>query len=105
MPLPDVPRFFHPVLPAKELGRDPVRVTIASRHYVLFRDASGTAAALDDTCPHRRAPLSQGRVRPDGRLACAYHGWNFDGQGKGIAPSQPKLAGCNTRSYQVAEQY
>jgi phenylpropionate dioxygenase-like ring-hydroxylating dioxygenase large terminal subunit len=36
----------------------------------------------EDRCPHRLAPLSEGRLETDGTLQCAYHGWRFDGQGK-----------------------
>ncbi len=105
MVAPDVLRFFHPVLPVRALGQKPVRVTIADKHYVLFRDLSGRAAALDDACPHRRAPLSLGTVRPDGRLACAYHGWHFDASGFGQSPSVPELRRCNVRAYQLIERY
>jgi len=36
-----------------------------------------------DACPHRLAPLSEGRVESEtGCLQCAYHGWEFDGNGK-----------------------
>lgn len=97
-------RFFHPVLPAAALGKRPVAVTVGSKRYALWRTAGGAAAAVDDACPHRSAPLSLGRVRPDGRLACAYHGWSFDAAGCGASPSQPKLA-CKTRAYQVLERY
>jgi phenylpropionate dioxygenase-like ring-hydroxylating dioxygenase large terminal subunit len=72
---------------------------------VLFRDAARRPAALDDACPHRRAPLSLGTVRPDGRLACAYHGWNFDAEGRGQSPSSPTLKHCDTRAYQVIERF
>jgi phenylpropionate dioxygenase-like ring-hydroxylating dioxygenase large terminal subunit len=101
--LPDISRFFHPVLPAKNLKRRPVRVDIAGRRYALFRDADGRAAAVDDMCPHRAAPLSIGRVRPDGRLACKYHGWHFGADGAGVSPSTQ--ARCTTPSYQVLEQH
>jgi phenylpropionate dioxygenase-like ring-hydroxylating dioxygenase large terminal subunit len=47
---------------------------------VLFR-SQGRAAALLDRCPHRNVPLSLGRVLADGRLECAYHGWQFDYEG------------------------
>lgn len=48
---------------------------------VLFRDADGRAAALPDRCPHRFAPLSQGRVH-DGHIECPYHGWRFAADGR-----------------------
>lgn len=100
----DVLRYFHPVLLSRKLGKRPVQVMIAERKYVLFRDASGRAAALDDLCPHRHAPLSRGRVRPDGRLTCPYHGWSFDTKGNGRSPSDPRLTHCDTRAYQVVER-
>jgi phenylpropionate dioxygenase-like ring-hydroxylating dioxygenase large terminal subunit len=101
----DVTRYFHPVLAARKLQRGPVPVQIAGHRYALWRDASGRPAAVADACPHRNAPLSRGRVRPDGRLACAYHGWNFDAQGSGRSPSQPSLTQCDVRSYQVVERH
>lgn len=38
--------------------------------------------AFDDRCPHRLAPLSEGRIHTDPdqqcrQLQCAYHGWGF----------------------------
>ncbi|KAM0038582.1 putative pheophorbide a oxygenase [Helianthus debilis subsp. tardiflorus] len=36
---------------------------------------------FDDMCPHRLAPLSQGRIDQWGRLQCVYHGWCFSGSG------------------------
>jgi phenylpropionate dioxygenase-like ring-hydroxylating dioxygenase large terminal subunit len=101
----DVVRFFHPVMQSRALRRGPVRVVIADHPYVLFRDASGAAAALEDRCPHRFAPLSPGRVRKDGRLECPYHGWHFDAQGRGRSRSQPELTKCDVGALQVVERY
>jgi phenylpropionate dioxygenase-like ring-hydroxylating dioxygenase large terminal subunit len=104
-PMPDVTRFFHPVLAARKLRKKPVRIELAGRAYALFRDATGKAAALADACPHRFAPLSAGKVRKDGRLQCPYHGWNFDAEGQGRSPSQPDLKKCDVRSLQVVERH
>ena len=44
----------------------------------------GDPTALHDVCPHRRVPLSAGRVTagPVGDvLECGYHGWSYDRQG------------------------
>jgi len=98
-------RYFHPVLPSRHLRRRPVCVRVAGARYVLFRDGGGRAAALDEECPHRRAPLSLGRVREDGRLACPYHGWSFDAHGTGRSPACPELKHCDTRAYQVVERF
>ncbi len=104
-PMPDVTRFFHPVLAARKLRGKPVRVELAGRAYVLFRDAQGRPAALADACPHRFAPLSAGRVTPEGQLECPYHGWRFDADGHGRSLSQPDLKKCDARAFQVVERY
>lgn len=103
--MPEVTRYFHPVLASKKLKKEPVRVEVAGHAYVLFRDQAGRPAALVDRCAHRFAPLSKGRVRPDGRLACGYHGWNFDAEGRGCSPSQASLTKCDVRSFQVVERF
>ena len=44
-----------------------------------------------DRCPHRLAPLSEGRIEPDGNLMCAYHAWKFAGDGSCVAlPQAPE---------------
>lgn len=103
--IPDLTRFFHPVLPARKLGKKPVRIELGGKRYVLFRNHNGQAAALDDACPHRKAPLSKGFVRSNGRLTCPYHGWNFDADGYGCSPAEPTLTHCHTVAYQLAENY
>jgi phenylpropionate dioxygenase-like ring-hydroxylating dioxygenase large terminal subunit len=100
-----VTRFFHPVLPARKLGVKPVQVTIANDKFVLWRDGSGHAAAFADACPHRKAPLSAGKVGPSGRLECPYHGWNFSADGRGRSPSQPGLKKCDATVMQLVERH
>ena len=65
---------------SSKLGKRPVATTIFDLPLVLFRNASGTAAALLDRCAHRNVPLSMGRVNGE-RLACRYHGWEYDAEG------------------------
>ena len=39
-------------------------------------------SVMADICPHRLAPLSQGRVNPETNcIECPYHGWQFDSDG------------------------
>ena len=52
---------------------------IGDQELVLFRNGDGDICVLEDRCPHRRVPLSLGKVI-DGHLRCAYHGWTFDGK-------------------------
>ena len=53
---------------------------LLGRPWVLARGPE-RVVALEDRCPHRRAPLSAGSF-VDGRLRCGYHGWEFDTGGR-----------------------
>lgn len=77
----DFQGVWTPVLLRKHLRNKPVAVQLAGVNLVLFRDHTGAAAALLDRCPHRGVALSLGSCTPDGRLACAFHGWEFNGRG------------------------
>ena len=48
---------------------------------MLWRDGSGVWRCFADVCPHRLAPLSEGRIE-DGHIQCSYHGWIMEGSGK-----------------------
>ena len=60
----------------------------------LFRTEDDAVFALDDRCPHKNGPLSQGIVH-NGRVTCPLHNFVIDlASGQAIAPDE----GC-TRSY------
>ncbi|KAG2490575.1 hypothetical protein HYH03_010969 [Edaphochlamys debaryana] len=65
----------------------------------LWRDSKGAWRAVEDRCPHRLAPLSEGRLESDGTLQCAYHGWQFNG--RGACTHIPQLRG-DDKAQQVA---
>ena len=71
---------------------DPLKphpVTLLGTDLVVWYDSVGEKwNVFEDKCPHRLAPLSEGRVEPDGSLLCAYHAWRFDGEGKCTAMPQ-----------------
>lgn len=51
----------------------------------VFRTADDQVFALDDRCPHKGGPLSEGIVHGD-RVTCPLHNWVFDlnsGQAQG----------------------
>jgi len=58
----------------------PINVDIRDQPIVLWRDAAGIVRALEDRCPHRRAPLSLGCVLANGMIQCGYHGWTYEGE-------------------------
>ncbi len=77
--------YWYIVCESRELGPDQALARcILGERLVCFRDAQGAATVLRDRCLHRNAPLSDGRVRA-GLLACPYHGWVYDGQGRVVA--------------------
>ena len=68
------------VHPVESLPEDrPWPVTVLGRELVVWLDGGGQWRVFDDACPHRKVALSEGRKEADGTLACAYHGWRFDG--------------------------
>lgn len=70
------------VAASAEVSSRPLRVEVDGQAYVLVRlGPDAPASVFLDQCPHRLMPLSAGRV-VDGRLQCAYHGWQFDGAGR-----------------------
>lgn len=68
---------------AHELDERPIARQILNEDLVLFRDGAGRAAALEDRCCHRGAPLSMGEAVQHG-IRCGYHGMAFDGGGNCI---------------------
>jgi len=76
-------RQWYPVAIASDLGKkQPRQFTVLNEHFVVWWDeATQKFAAAKDACPHRLAPLSEGRISEDGKLHCTYHGWEFDGTG------------------------
>lgn len=72
---------------------------------VLYRQADGQVAALEDRCCHRNLPLSMGEVCGD-TLVCSYHGLAYNRQGLCVnIPCQDKIpANARVRSYPVAER-
>ena len=100
------PDRWYVVARSSEVGKRPLAVTLWKQAIVLYRDTRGTVSALEDRCPHRQVRLSSGTVVDD-RLECAYHGWQFDREGRCdrvpyLAPNQ-KLPTCKIRAFPVRE--
>jgi phenylpropionate dioxygenase-like ring-hydroxylating dioxygenase large terminal subunit len=66
-------------------GLDPTRIEIMGRFLVVWQNSDSDTIKWNvamDECPHRMAPLSQGRINPQTNcLECPYHGWQFHGNG------------------------
>lgn len=95
---------WYPVLPTsfldeQRLDKEPYKMKICGEDLVIWKASvsDGEYSIMQDTCPHRRALLSAGKVVPckskaatgasddsaeDTKvLACRYHGWEFDKDG------------------------
>jgi phenylpropionate dioxygenase-like ring-hydroxylating dioxygenase large terminal subunit len=81
-------QHWYPVAPVEDMPTDrPTPVTIAGIAIVLWQPHHGDRkmefCAAIDRCPHRLAPLSEGRLDDtSGNLMCSYHGWQFDDGGR-----------------------
>lgn len=89
-----------------EVTRALTPVTILGEPVVLYRTEAGAPVALEDACPHRKLPLSMGRLKGD-EVECGYHGLTFDCRG-----ACTRVPGAETiphpakvRSYPVHERY
>ena len=96
---------WYPVLPARDLDRQPVGIRRFDRPLVLWRSRDGQARCALDACPHRGAALSRGRAR-QGVLECPYHGLTFDGEGTcvGVPWTQEDTPRPRLRTFEVAEE-
>ena len=68
---------------------------------MLYRGAAGQPVALADSCPHRFAPLSKGKLHGD-EIQCLYHGLRFAADGRCVHnPHGPVPGAARVRSYPV----
>lgn len=74
---------WYPLMPVCDLDkRVPHAKKVLGIDVVVWWDRNESAwKVFDDACPHRLAPLSEGRIDQWGRLQCVYHGWCFNGSG------------------------
>jgi phenylpropionate dioxygenase-like ring-hydroxylating dioxygenase large terminal subunit len=89
-----------------EIGRTLTPVRMLDQALVLYRTQAGGVAALEDACPHRKLPLSMGRLKGD-EVECGYHGLTFDTGGTCTrVPGAERIPhrAC-VRSYPVEERY
>jgi phenylpropionate dioxygenase-like ring-hydroxylating dioxygenase large terminal subunit len=91
-------KYWYPAMPLNYLDDDEdmdtkaIPITILDQQLVVWKSSRSTGnhkySVLADACPHRRAPLSSGKIvqfkngdTTSSNLACRYHGWEFDSNG------------------------
>ena len=93
-----------------EVAGLPHHVRMLGRDFVLYRDPTGAVHCLSNVCVHRGASLAQGQCHSDGTLACPFHAWRFDKDGRcteipseGAGARIP--AGAKVDSYPTEERH
>ena len=91
---------------AHELHADQLLArTLLDEPLVLFRDANGKPVVLFDRCPHRFAPLSQGKIIGQS-VQCPYHGLQFGVDGRCTHnPHGPVPAAARLKTYPLLERH
>lgn len=88
--------FWYPIEFASKVTSDAlIPFDLFGIPWVLFKDKNGEYACVHDSCAHRACPLSLGKV-VDGRVQCAYHGWEYEKDG--TCTSTPSAKHCSSIS-------
>ena len=89
-----------------DIKQAPFGRTICNEDMVFFRRPDRSLVALENICPHRLLPLSEGKVAGD-KITCGYHGLTVDGAGTCVhMPGQENLNGKRlVRTFPVAERH
>jgi phenylpropionate dioxygenase-like ring-hydroxylating dioxygenase large terminal subunit len=82
-------RYWQPVAVSADVADRPQYVRILGEDLILFRDKKGRPGLLYPRCMHRGTTLFYGKVSDEG-IACCYHGWLFDVEGRCLRqPCEP----------------
>jgi phenylpropionate dioxygenase-like ring-hydroxylating dioxygenase large terminal subunit len=100
--------FWYAAVPAPKLNDGPKPFRILGQDIVLFLDAEGAPAALEDRCCHRTAKLSKGWIK-SGNIVCGYHGWEYDRAGKLVNipqfPFEQAVPDARAKSFHAKERF
>jgi phenylpropionate dioxygenase-like ring-hydroxylating dioxygenase large terminal subunit len=89
-----------------EITRQLRPIRVIGDRIVLYRTEVGQPVALEDACPHRKLPLSMGRLRGD-EVECGYHGLVFNSEGSctRIPGAKRVPRSVCVRTYPVVSRY
>ena len=98
-------QHWYPLLPVEDIEpQKPTPVTVLGIPLVIWKPSSSqTYQVFLDRCPHRLAPLSEGRIddKTD-NLMCSYHGWQFETSGNCARIPQadnPEIIAKNSQNF------
>ena len=82
----DWAKAWYPMSPIDFLDEAaPNQMKVLGKSIVAWKGEGGAWAVVEDSCPHRMAPLSLGFISQDKQIVCRYHGWEFGNDGKATA--------------------
>lgn len=93
---------WYAVLPVIELKDKPLAITRLGVDLVVWRDNKQNIIVMHDSCPHRSAKLSLGKICND-EISCPFHGFRFVADGScSYAPEFDKsIPGLKVKTYPV----
>src|SRR2546430_3092786 len=105
---PSLKNYWHAIALADEVIEQPRPFTLLGEQLVAFRHPAGVSV-FKDLCIHRGTALSLGHTT-EGRLTCAYHGWEYDRTGACVhIPALPPGSSIPRKAraivYRAAEAY
>lgn len=104
----DYQEVWYPVFYIEDLYKDkPNSFTLLEEDIVIWwEEKTQQWRVFADRCPHRLAPLSEGRVNEQGLLECPYHGWSFSGDGNcQFIPQQTEEGNAQKSSRACVKSY
>jgi phenylpropionate dioxygenase-like ring-hydroxylating dioxygenase large terminal subunit len=105
---PTLANYWHPIARSEGVTEQPKQFELLGEKICAFRTADGVSA-FKDLCIHRGTALSLGWVT-EGRITCAYHGWQYDASGACVRiPSLPPGSSIPSKAraiaYRTEERY
>ena len=90
---------------SKDVGRELLGRILLNETVVVFRRRDGKPVVLENRCPHRNLPLSEGSLIKD-EIECGYHGmvFNCDGVCTHLPGSDQPPRWATVKRYPVAER-
>ena len=75
MSVTETPVNWYELGPVTDIPLRGARRVVINKHTIgLFRTATDTVYAIEDQCPHKKGPLSEGIVH-DNCVTCPLHNW------------------------------